>query len=68
VPSLDKDITVQQQIEDAALVDGERVPVVRVSFMVGKHGPFFERFPKSTYTADVRNDRLNEFARHIRLS
>lgn len=68
MPSLDTDIKVQQQIEDATLTDGERVPVVRVAFMVGKHGPFFERFDKATFTADVRNSRLNEFARHIRLS
>lgn len=66
MPSLDTDIKVQQQIEDATMVDGERVAVVRVTFMVGRHGPFFERFPKDTYTADARNERLNRFAREVR--
>lgn len=66
MPTLDTDIKIQQQIEDAKLVDGDRVPVVRVTFMVGKHGPFFERFEKDGFTSDLRNDRLNRFAREVR--
>lgn len=66
MPSLDADIKIQQQIEDARLVDGERVPIVRVTFMVGKHGPFFERIDKDKYTADGRNETLNRFAREVR--
>jgi hypothetical protein len=66
MPSLDNDIKVQQIIEDARFEDQQRVAVVRVSFMVGKHGPFFERFDKDKYTADLRNETLNRFARDVR--
>jgi len=66
MPSLEPDVKITQQIEDAKLVDGERVPIVRVTFMVGKHGPFFERFDKDKYSADDRNEKLNRFAREIR--
>jgi len=66
MPSLDSDIKIQQQIEDATIEDGQRVPIVRVTFMVGKHGPFFERFPKDKYSGDLRNEKLNAFAREVR--
>jgi hypothetical protein len=45
---------------------GDRKAIVRVTFKVGSHGPFVERFDKATYTADVRDDKLNAFAREVR--
>jgi len=66
MPQLDSDVRIVQQIEDARFADGERVPVIRITFMVGKHGPFVERFDKETFDADQRNDRINRFARNVR--
>jgi hypothetical protein len=45
---------------------GERKAIIRVTFRVGTHGPFVERFAKDDYTAAVRDDRLNAFAREVR--
>lgn len=39
---------------------------MRVEFMVGKHGPFVEKFPKGSYTAATRDYKLNDFAREVR--
>jgi len=46
--------------------DGTRTAFVRVEFTVDKHGPFTERFPKDGYTAMVRDNKLNAFAREVR--
>ena len=43
----------------------ERKAVIRVTFKVGSHGPFVERFPKAEYSAVARDDRLNAFAREV---
>jgi len=54
-------------VEDARYAqDGSRATFLRVEFFVGKHGPFVERFPKETYTAYVRDDKLNAFAKDVR--
>lgn len=38
---------------------------VRVEFMVGNHGPFYETFPKVDFTAQHVIARLDQFAQHI---
>lgn len=45
---------------------GDRGAIMRVTFRVGKHGPFVERFDKASYSADVRDARLTDFAREVR--
>lgn len=39
---------------------------IRIAFMVGKHGPFVEKFPKDEYSAAARDARLNTFAAEVR--
>lgn len=64
---LESDVEVTKQVEDARYNrDGSRTAFIRVEFVVGKHGPFVERFPKDDFTGDVRDAKLNEFARHVR--
>lgn len=65
---LDADIKVIKIIEDnrVDLATLARTPIVRVSYMVGNHGPFTERFDKATYTAAVRDQKLNDYAREVR--
>jgi len=36
-----------------------------VTFMVGTHGPFTEKFPKEGFTAQSVQAKLQEFASHI---
>lgn len=45
--------------------DGSTTPQIRVTFMVGTHGPFAERFDKDGYTAAVADARLRPFATEI---
>lgn len=64
---LDADIKITRQIEDARFdQDGTTHYHVRVEFMVGKHGPFVERFDRPTFTAQTRDDKLTAFAREVR--
>jgi hypothetical protein len=64
---LDPDIDIITSVEDTRYQrDGTRTAIIRVEFMVGKHGPFTERFPKDSYSAFVRDDKLNGFAREVR--
>ena len=46
--------------------DGTVTEYLRVEFMVGKHGPFVERFLRDGYSAMARDQRLNDFAREVR--
>lgn len=39
--------------------------LIRVVYMVGKHGPFTEDFDKATFTAATRDARLQQLAREI---
>lgn len=61
------DIKVVQTTEQRNY-DDQLQPVVsiRVEFKVGRHGPFVEKFPKESYTADARDERLNAFAVEVR--
>lgn len=64
---LDADVKVTKQVEDRRYEqDGTSNAFIRVEFFVGKHGPFVERFPKETYTADARDEKLNGFAAQVR--
>lgn len=64
--SLDADIRVTKQMEDATYIDDKRISTIRVEFRVGTHGPFVERFAKEEFTAEARDRKLNAFAREIR--
>jgi hypothetical protein len=64
---LEPDVKVIRTVEDSRyLLDGTRVAIIRVEFMVGTHGPFVERMPKDGYSALVRDMKLNDFAREVR--
>lgn len=65
---LDPDIRIVSINEDNLFNPdtGDRQAILRVTFKIGSHGPFVERFPKAAYTADVRDDTLNTFAREVR--
>jgi hypothetical protein len=64
---LDQDVKIARQIEDARFdQDGTTHYIIRVDFTVGKHGPFTERFDRATFTAQIRDDKLNAFAREVR--
>jgi hypothetical protein len=64
---LDEDIRVTKQVEDRKYdLDGSSIQFIRTEFFVGKHGPFVEKFPKETWSADVRDAKLNDFARQVR--
>ncbi|PYQ92471.1 MAG: hypothetical protein DMG02_01340 [Acidobacteria bacterium] len=61
------DIQITSIVEDNRYDrDGQRTSFIRVTFFVGKHGPFTERFEKDAYTALVRDEKLNAFAREVR--
>jgi hypothetical protein len=64
---LDSDVKVLRQVEDAKYdADQQRIPIIRIEFMVGKFGPFVERLDKESFTKEKRDDTLNRFAQHIR--
>jgi hypothetical protein len=65
---LDDDVRIVAVNEDNTFNPdtAERKAIIRVTFRVGPHGPFVERFPKDAYTKDTRDDRLNAFAREVR--
>jgi hypothetical protein len=56
------------QITEQRNYDDQLQPVVsiRVEYKVGRHGPFVAKFPKDTYTAQLRDDQLNTFANEVR--
>lgn len=64
---LQDDVIITKQVEDARYaLDGTRSAFIRVEFFVGKHGPFVERFPKDTYSAASRDEKLTAFAYEVR--
>lgn len=64
---LNEGIVVTRITEDRTIDDqGKGVPFLRVEFKVDRHGPFVEKFDKASYTADVRDARLNAFALEVR--
>lgn len=66
---LDADVKVTRTQEDRRIDTlGKITNIIRVEFMVGAHGPFVERFDKDVYSAIVRDQKLNDFAREVRTS
>ena len=67
--ALDPDIRITGTAEESRYdLDGHATREIRVEFFVGKFGPFAERFPKPEFTRDARDQKLNDFARHVRQS
>lgn len=65
--TLNDDVRIISQREDARFTDdGKTVWFILVRFMVGEDGPFSERFPKETFTARDRDERLMTVARELR--
>jgi hypothetical protein len=64
---LNPGIVITKIAEDAVYgPDLTRQAFIRVEFMVDKHGPFVERFPKDQFTGATRDQKLNDFAMHVR--
>jgi hypothetical protein len=64
---LPDDVKINRITQDAKMNnDGTAVTQIRVDFSVGKHGPFSERFPKETYSAAARDEKLTQFANEVR--
>lgn len=64
---LPDDVRITKIAQDAKFSgDGTFTPQIRVEFMVGKNGPFSERFDKDKYSADARDLCLTDFANHVR--
>jgi len=64
---LPDDVSIIRQTQDATWNrDGTMTPIIRVEFMVGKHGPFVEKFTKDTYTGAARDAKLTDFAMEVR--
>lgn len=67
---LEDDVKIVSINEDNAFNPdtGDRKAIIRVTFRVGTHGPFVERFDKIGYSAEVRDAKLMEWAREVRTS
>lgn len=62
-------IVISKMVEDAVYDrDLVRQTFIRIEFYVDKHGPFVERIPKDQFTAATRDQKLNDFAIHVRPS
>lgn len=61
------DVKIVRQMEERSYGPDLAADVkIRVEFMVGKHGPFVEKFPKDGFTAAQRDDVLTTFANEVR--
>lgn len=47
--------------ETSASENGAVIPIILVTFTVGKFGPFTERIPKAQFTNTLLTQRLAEF-------
>ena len=45
---------------------GRPIQQIRVEYSVGSHGPFYELFPKSEFTAPHVTQTLDKFAQQLR--
>lgn len=64
---LPDDVKITRQVQDQLWSpDGTTKPIIRVEFMVGKHGPFIEKFDKDTFSAASRDAKLTAFALEVR--
>jgi hypothetical protein len=46
-------------VEDTMLKDGKTIPAIRVQWKLGDYGPFFDSFPKDTFSAAAVNERAD---------
>ena len=61
-------VTVQKITEAQGLdATGKAQTVVRVQFMVGTHGPFFEQFPKAGFDPSAALASVTAFATKLGL-
>jgi hypothetical protein len=44
---------------------GKLIAMMRVEFLVGKHGPFAQEFPRETFNARDARTKLEGFAREL---
>lgn len=63
---LDPDVKIIKQAQDHRFQDGATVPIIRVTYTVGVHGPFIQKFDMNGFTADGRDAALNAFAQQVR--
>ncbi|HEV3059061.1 MAG TPA: hypothetical protein VGY48_12495 [Vicinamibacterales bacterium] len=64
---LPDDVVITKQSQDAIWnPDGTSTSIIRVQFMVGKHGPFTEKFQKDGFNAAARDAKLTQFAYEVR--
>lgn len=63
------DAPVIQKITEEQGIDpqGKPVAMVRVQFMVGTHGPFYERFPKAGFDPTAAQAQVTAFAQKLGL-
>lgn len=47
--------------------NADPVPVVVVTFYLGRHGPFTERFDKAAFSAEAFNQRVEQLRAQLRL-
>lgn len=47
---------------------GQAVQLLEVTFTVGTHGPFTERFPKENISSAAIMEKLNAFARELSMT
>jgi len=64
---LKPDIKIIRQSEDRRYdTAGKACPFIRVTFMVGEHGPFEEKIDKADFTQAKRDTVLESFAQMVR--
>jgi membrane protein YdbS with pleckstrin-like domain len=63
---LDPDVKIVKQTQDHRFDNGTTVPIIRVQFTVGPHGPFLQKFDMDGFTAAARDTALNAFATQVR--
>jgi hypothetical protein len=65
---LEADVKIIRQVEDHRVnsTTGAIEKDIRVEFKVGDDGPFTERIPKDTFTADLRDELLERRATEFR--
>jgi len=61
-------VTINRIIETVGRGEGNRIiPMLRVEFMVDKHGPFSQEFPREGFDARAARTKLEAFARELDL-
>jgi hypothetical protein len=51
--------------EDTVNAQGQTMHYIRVAYMVGDHGPFFERFDKAGFDPNAAKAKLQQFAQSL---